>query len=193
MRTEGEKRARRIWQAMIGRCHRPAHSAFRHYGARGISVCERWRVFENFYADMGDPPRGLTIERKDNNLGYSLDNCIWATMQEQNRNRRSTRWLEFDGKRMIMKDWAAHIGIAPTALARRLDCGWSIQRALTTPNCTRMTRSSRSEEQRAQIRSSSLSQRVLARAFNISRATVRRIQAAAHQPSQPDKGQACLK
>jgi hypothetical protein len=78
----------RVWDSMIRRCKNPTHKKFLHYGGRGIVVCERWRSFANFYADMGDPPRGLTLERIDNDLGYWLENCKWATYSEQNSNRR---------------------------------------------------------------------------------------------------------
>lgn len=79
---------------MVRRCTNPKHKKYRHYGGRGITVCAKWMTFENFYSDMGDPPSGLTLERKNNELGYSLDNCIWATYSDQNRNRR--RWANED-------------------------------------------------------------------------------------------------
>lgn len=84
----------RVWDSMVRRCHNPGHQAFKNYGARGITVCDKWKTFEGFFEDMGSQPAGMTLERKDNALGYSRDNCKWATVAEQARNRRSTKLNE---------------------------------------------------------------------------------------------------
>jgi hypothetical protein len=76
------------WGTMIQRCTNPTNTNFKHYGARGITVCERWMSFENFLADMGERPIGLTLERKENDLGYTPSNCKWATKLEQANNTR---------------------------------------------------------------------------------------------------------
>lgn len=75
------------WRAMLQRCENPEHSKFKHYGGRGIKVCARWHDFEKFKADMGERPEGTTIDRRNNEKGYTKANCRWATAAEQRANR----------------------------------------------------------------------------------------------------------
>jgi hypothetical protein len=121
------------WQNMIARCYNPNHPWFQDYGARGITVCERWHKFENFLADMGERPKSLTLERKRNSEGYSPDNCIWATAQEQARNRRNTRYLTIGEVTKPLWQWAEEYGISISTIHVRLTAGWSDERAITTP------------------------------------------------------------
>lgn len=78
------------WHAMLSRCYHPSNVSYADYGGRGISVCERWHLFDNFLADMGERPEGKTLDRYPNNDGnYEPGNCRWATRKEQNANRRT--------------------------------------------------------------------------------------------------------
>jgi hypothetical protein len=79
------------WQAMLARCRNPNHVAYSRYGGRGITVCERWLTFENFYADMGERPVGKTLDRIDNDGNYEPGNCQWSTAKEQNNNQRTRK------------------------------------------------------------------------------------------------------
>lgn len=88
-RKRAHTREYTTWKSMWQRCANPKHTAFKYYGGRGIRVCKRWEVFENFLEDMGERPAGKTLDRKDNNAGYTPKNCRWATHKEQIHNRRA--------------------------------------------------------------------------------------------------------
>lgn len=109
------------WQEMHTRCSNPSRDFWHRYGGRGITVCKRWNSFEAFYADMGPRPPGTSLERKDGNKGYSKSNCCWATQKEQCLNRSTTRWIEFNGKRRNLTQWAEHLGYSFSGLQRRLN------------------------------------------------------------------------
>lgn len=121
------------WGAMLARCTKPSNNRYAYYGARGITICERWLTFENFLADMGECPAGLTLERKDTNSGYEPANCKWATRTEQMRNRQSTERFTYGGLTCSMPEWAERTGIPYKTLFARFSAGWSIERALTAP------------------------------------------------------------
>ncbi len=120
-----------IWLGIKQRCLNPKNPNFDRYGGRGITICARWLTFDNFYADMGEPPEGLTIERTDNNKGYEPGNCRWATRREQQNNRSVNRVVEFDGRRQTAAQWADERGIHRNTLNQRLNTGQPIERALT--------------------------------------------------------------
>jgi hypothetical protein len=86
-----ETRVYSIWENMISRCENSNNFSYYLYGARGIKVCERWKSFENFYSDMGDPPEKYSIDRIDPNLGYCPENCRWASSMEQSKNKTGVR------------------------------------------------------------------------------------------------------
>ncbi len=91
--THGKSRTKihALWRGMIRRCSNPKDSNYKNYGGRGISVCERWKTFQNFYVDMGERPEGMSLERINNDAGYSPENCKWATWKEQQNNKRCSR------------------------------------------------------------------------------------------------------
>lgn len=135
-RTHGKTGSRlyRVWSQMKARCYRKTCPDFPRYGARGITVCDRWRnSFQNFAADMGEPPVGLTLERADNNGPYSPDNCSWGTRLEQARNTRQVKLLTFCGVTKCVSQWEADLGFRPGAIRSRLSRGWTLEAALTSP------------------------------------------------------------
>jgi hypothetical protein len=120
---------------MMKRCTIPSAKQYSYYGGRGIKIFEKWLNFECFLADMGNRPEGKTIDRIDNNGNYEPGNCRWATRREQSRNKTNNRILSLNGREMCVMDWAEEIGITESALRCRIDrYGWSVDRALTTPN-----------------------------------------------------------
>lgn len=118
---------------MLGRCLNPRHPEFRNYGGRGISVSPRWRAFTAFLDDMGPRPNGATLERVDVNGHYAPDNCRWATPAEQANNRRNNRFLEHDGLRLTVAQWARRLRCNRSALLHRLNAGWPVAEALAQP------------------------------------------------------------
>lgn len=112
------------WQSMKARCLNEKKAEFQHYGGRGIKVCERWMTFEMFLEDMGEVPDGMSLDREDNELGYSKENCRWATKQEQQGNRRTSRRLTINGVTKHMAEWARHFGLSDDVVGRRLRSGW---------------------------------------------------------------------
>ena len=115
------------WEAMIQRCANPKNPGYCNYGKRGITVCKCWLKFENFFADMGIRPKGLTIERQDNNKGYYKKNCKWGTRTEQTINQRIRKdnktgvkgiwWDKLRKKYRVyigIKNKVKHIGLFPT-------------------------------------------------------------------------------
>lgn len=124
-----------IWNQMRDRCRRPAHHAFHRYGGRGISVCERWESFENFFKDMGARPSSEhSLDRIDNNADYSPENCRWTTAKTQSRNQERTVLLTHMGKTQCIMDWAIETGLSHAAISMRIKTlGWSVAEALSTP------------------------------------------------------------
>ena len=122
-----------VWNSMLKRCRNTADKDYPRYGGRGIRVYEPWFKFENFLADVGPRPSlSHSIDRfPDNDGDYEPGNVRWATVTEQANNRRSSRPIEFQGKRLTIAQWARELGIRNQTLQARL-AKWSIERALTS-------------------------------------------------------------
>ena len=119
---------------MRARCKYPSQPHFIHYGGRGIKVCARWEVFENFFEDMGPRPSPKhSLERENNDGDYEPGNVSWSTRVKQHRNTRRNIYVEIDGNKMILKDAAAKCGIAYQSVRSRIGKGWPMLAALTTP------------------------------------------------------------
>lgn len=134
-RTHGKSATRtfKIWDAMLQRCGNPNSMYFSRYGGRGIVVCERWKSFANFLADMGERPSGCSIERLNNDGPYEPSNCKWSTAAEQSRNKSNNVFLEWRGERRCLSDWVGHNGLTRSAIKARLARGWTVERTLETP------------------------------------------------------------
>jgi hypothetical protein len=119
--THGQStsRAYHLWSGMMTRCLNPKRSTWGRYGGRGITVCERWRSFENFYADMGDPPARMSLDRIDNDKGYEPGNCRWANAHTQSQNRRHCLQVSYGGMTMTLAEWGRHLGISRWTLYDR--------------------------------------------------------------------------
>ena len=108
------------WQMMRQRCLYPKHQRYHIYGGRGITICKRWDAFENFLADMGERPKGCTLDRRDNNGNYEPSNCRWATMFEQHGNRTDNLMLSYEGRTQCIAHWARELGMTRSALRYRI-------------------------------------------------------------------------
>jgi hypothetical protein len=126
------------WDSMRQRCTNPSDPSFQRYGAKGITVCDRWlHSFESFLQDMGERPAGTSLDRERNDEGYSPNNCRWATPTQQQRNRDCTTYVVFDGEKVPLLTLAERFGIKPAILRNRLKTGWDLDRALRTPKINR--------------------------------------------------------
>ena len=123
-----------VWVAMIDRCFNERCKAYKNYGGRGITVCDRWMLLVNFHEDMfGAFKPGLVLDRADNNGNYCKDNCSWVTYTQNNRNTRWNRIIEYNGESLIMVEFCEKYNLNYARFAKRLNCGWSIERAAEVP------------------------------------------------------------
>lgn len=135
------------WRAMIERCECPTNKDYRNYGARGISVCKKWRSsFAVFRSDLGPRPIGTTIDRIDVNGNYEPGNCRWATARQQANNRRETISITAMGKTLPMSEWARITGLGVTTIWYRLSKGYSQEDAVSIEKRKRWKRCSKGHE-----------------------------------------------
>lgn len=120
------------WVNMKSRCNCRTNIGFENYGGRGISVCERWNKFENFLSDMGDKPKGKSLDRIDTNGNYCKENCRWASNKEQGRNKRNNILLTHNGETKTISEWAEITGINRRTLEQRHHNGWSDGKTINT-------------------------------------------------------------
>jgi hypothetical protein len=108
------------WCSMIQRCTNPRANGYERYGGRGITVCRRWRRYENFLSDMGERPNGTTLDRIDGRKGYSPSNCRWATPSQQQQNLKNSRHVAIAGEKMTIRECASKYALAYQALRTAL-------------------------------------------------------------------------
>ena len=125
------------YHSMLARCYKKNNNRYAHYGAKGIEVCDEWRSsFEAFYkwAMANGYADDLTIDRRDVNRNYEPDNCRWVSMCEQMNNTTRNHYLEYNGKRQTVAQWAKETGLSYATVNQRINkLHWSVERALTTP------------------------------------------------------------
>lgn len=127
-------RTYKSWTSMIERCTNQNAINWDLYGGRGIEISPRWREsFENFLEDMGERPHGHSLDRKNNSLGYSKENCQWATPTQQGRNNRRNYMMTFNGETLCLAEWSERLKIDRHTIRMRIKYGWTVERALSTP------------------------------------------------------------
>jgi hypothetical protein len=120
-----------IWNSMRNRCNNKNGKFYSYYGGRGITVCHEWDNFNNFYADMGECPQYMTIDRIDNNKGYSKENCQWATRTEQQNNRNVCRFITWNGETHTITEWSRKTGIHHNTITERFNKGWQLDQVFS--------------------------------------------------------------
>jgi hypothetical protein len=121
------------WCGMKSRCNNENFKFFKNYGGRGIKVCDRWKDFYTFFEDMGPVPDGKSLDRIDNEKGYSPENCRWATRTEQARNKRNLVFITANGETKCLGEWSEQTGIKVSTLSARLKLGWADDKVVNTP------------------------------------------------------------
>lgn len=118
------------WLNMRQRCNNQNKPQFKDWGGRGITYDPHWEVFENFLADMGEPPPGKSLDRRDNDGNYTKDNCHWASPRDQRLNSKRVSMIEWQGETLCVRDWERKLGLKRTQLTMRLRRGMPLERAM---------------------------------------------------------------
>ena len=123
------------WRSMKARCLNPKTASYPRYGGRGISICQIWLDdFVNFLNDMGVRPKGMQLDRIDNNGNYCKENCRWVTAKENSSNRSTNRFIKYNGEEKTVSEWAEIIGISRQGLRYRLEIGYSLDDCMNKKN-----------------------------------------------------------
>lgn len=133
-RMTGQSSEYMTWSAMIQRCTNPHNKAYHDYGDRNITVCNRWKQFENFISDVGPRPRGFTLERVNNDLGYSKENCKWVPRVVNNNNKRNNILITHNEITQTAAQWSRKSAVTYRTFMKRLERGWSLIDALSKPS-----------------------------------------------------------
>ncbi len=132
--THGMKHSKiySVWCGMKTRCLNPNALSYKHYGGRGVLICNEWLDFENFYDDMGECPEGHTLDRIDNNGNYELNNCRWATKEQQDSNKQNSRFVTYKGITKTIAQWERLYNMPQNLLRGRLKLDWTLDMAFNT-------------------------------------------------------------
>lgn len=132
--THGMTKTRtwRVWSGMKTRCDNKNNDNYKYYGGRGITYCERWESFGNFYKDMGERPYGMTLDRINVNGNYEPGNVKWSSPKEQANNRRRNHFISYKGETKTLTEWSRKLGISTRGLTMRIN-KWGIEEAFTRP------------------------------------------------------------
>ena len=132
----GGTRIYKTWKNMIDRCENEANKSYNTYGKKGIKVCEEWHDVSKFlkWAKRNGYEDDLTIDRIDSTKGYCPENCRWVNRKVQNNNTSRNHFLSYKGKTQTLAQWAEEININYACLKSRINMGWSVEKALTTPS-----------------------------------------------------------
>lgn len=131
--AEGRTPTKITWTGMKQRCSNPKSPDYYRYGGRGITFDERWREYKNFLADMGERPKGMTLDRIDVNGNYTKRNCRWADAKTQCNNTRANLYISYSGQNKTATEWSRITGLSMRCIAYRVRAGWSVKDTLTKP------------------------------------------------------------